>query len=173
MTINLLRTIFTGLIVLAVEIGISPLFDIDGARPDLLLIFVIIISVRNGKIAGLLAGFIAGLAQDAITLGFLGVYAFAKSSLGFWLGVWLERRQNPFRTWMWLPVIFICAFLQFSWHGLFTMIEAEMNYGSFIIFKVAPAAVYTGFVGYLWALAFLSSRHRKVLRSSRIKSGQD
>jgi len=166
---DILRLIVIGLILLFIEIGAGPLLDINGARPDLLLIFVITISIRRGRIAGLAAGFLTGLMQDVTTLGYLGIYAFAKSSLGFWAGWWLERNQSPLRTWMWLPLVMCCALIQNVIYGLFILQGTEFHFWGYFLSRIIPVIVYTGLLGYLWALMPMATGHRSQIKPVRMK----
>jgi rod shape-determining protein MreD len=54
---------------------------------DLPLVAVVYVALARGRVAGLLAGTVAGLAQDATTGGVLGVGGMAKSLAGFLSGL--------------------------------------------------------------------------------------
>ncbi len=56
---------------------------IYGAKPDFVLILVILISIRKGSMPGQLYGFIGGLLQDCLSYGVLGVRALVKAIIGF------------------------------------------------------------------------------------------
>src|SRR3954471_22508092 len=53
-----------------------------GARPDLVLLAVIFVSINAPRDAALLGAFGIGIVQDLVTLGPLGVYALAYSLVG-------------------------------------------------------------------------------------------
>jgi rod shape-determining protein MreD len=54
---------------------------------DLVLVVVIYIAISSGANAGLLAGAAAGLAQDAVSSGILGIGGLAKTVVGFVIGM--------------------------------------------------------------------------------------
>lgn len=54
---------------------------------DLVLVAVVSVALIHGRVAGLLGGTLAGLAQDALSGGVLGIGGLAKSLSGFLAGV--------------------------------------------------------------------------------------
>jgi rod shape-determining protein MreD len=59
---------------------------IRGVKPDLALIVLVFVSVHGGAMAGQVAGFAAGLAQDALSLPPLGLNALVRTVIGFLYG---------------------------------------------------------------------------------------
>jgi rod shape-determining protein MreD len=57
------------------------------AALDLVLVVVVYVALTTGPIAGLLAGSVAGLIQDALSSGVVGIGGLAKSIVGFAVGV--------------------------------------------------------------------------------------
>lgn len=53
---------------------------------DLVLVAVVYVALSDGPVAGLLSGAAAGLAQDALSSGFLGIGGLAKTVVGFLVG---------------------------------------------------------------------------------------
>jgi rod shape-determining protein MreD len=58
-----------------------------GAVLDLVLIVVVYVALKSGPITGLVAGTVAGLIQDALSSGILGIGGLAKTIVGFLAGV--------------------------------------------------------------------------------------
>jgi len=54
---------------------------------DLVLVVVVYLALSSGAATGLLAGAVAGLAQDALSSGILGVGGLAKTVVGFLIGI--------------------------------------------------------------------------------------
>ena len=54
---------------------------------DLVLVTVVYIALTNGPLSGMLAGCIAGLIQDQLSTGVLGIGGLAKSIVGFLVGI--------------------------------------------------------------------------------------
>jgi rod shape-determining protein MreD len=62
-------------------------FVVRGAASvDLVLVAVVYVALTNGPVGGMLAGSLAGLIQDLLTTGLIGVGGLAKSIVGFFAG---------------------------------------------------------------------------------------
>jgi rod shape-determining protein MreD len=63
-------------------------FVISGtAAIDLVLVVVVYVALTTGPVTGLLAGSAAGLIQDALSSGVIGIGGLAKAIVGFFAGV--------------------------------------------------------------------------------------
>jgi rod shape-determining protein MreD len=58
----------------------------DMAVVDLVLVAVVFVALMGGPVAGILAGTCAGLVQDALSSGILGIGGLAKTLVGFTVG---------------------------------------------------------------------------------------
>jgi rod shape-determining protein MreD len=74
-------------IVLALALQTSPFFGRQGAGIDLVLVVVVWSALQFGPASGLLTGAAAGLAQDVLSAGIIGVGGFSKTLIGFGAGV--------------------------------------------------------------------------------------
>ena len=54
---------------------------------DLVLIAVVYVAIKSGPVTGLMAGTVAGLIQDALAGGILGIGGLSKTVVGFLSGV--------------------------------------------------------------------------------------
>jgi rod shape-determining protein MreD len=75
------------LIALALQTAVAPFVFVRGGAIDLVLVVVIWTALQFGPAAGLLTGMAAGLAQDALSGGIIGVGGFSKTLVGFIAGV--------------------------------------------------------------------------------------
>jgi rod shape-determining protein MreD len=71
------------LVALVLQSTVLHRIEIAGARPDLLIAFVVYIAWMRGPVVGTIAGFAVGLIQDLDASVPLGLNAFAKSLVGF------------------------------------------------------------------------------------------
>lgn len=62
-------------------------FLVRGTAVDLVLVAVVYVALSLGPVAGLMAGTFAGLVQDALSSGIIGIGGLAKSVVGFLSGV--------------------------------------------------------------------------------------
>lgn len=75
------------LIAIAAQTTLANLVFRSGTAIDLVLIVVVYIAIKSGPVTGLLAGTVAGLIQDALSSGILGIGGLAKTIVGFLAGV--------------------------------------------------------------------------------------
>lgn len=63
-------------------------FAIGGTAPvDLVLVSVVYVALGSGPVAGMLVGSAAGVIQDALSVGVIGIGGLAKAIVGFVVGV--------------------------------------------------------------------------------------
>ncbi len=149
---------------------ISQLMTIGSARPDILLIFLLTITLKYGWRVGLWMGFLLGLAQDALSMGKMGVFALLKSNICFWLAIWLEGRVGTVSIGWWMIFIIVAVSIQNTIAGLFYVSGA--NYLNYLIWIALPSVIYTSIVAFLWVLApfkrpFFRSIKPSIPRSSK------
>ncbi len=149
---DVVKLILSALVFIVVEIAVGPYLDVSGRRPDLLIILVFTLAVYKGPREALWVGFLGGLVQDAVSLHFLGVNAFAKSTLGFWLGWHLDRQTLPYDTWVFPLLVLVGAWLQFTWAGVFLLMGADISFLGYVFSIALPSAFYTAFLSFIWIL---------------------
>jgi rod shape-determining protein MreD len=78
-----------GALVLAVvlQTKLAPFLVLGTSPLDLVLIVVVYVAITSGPTTGLLAGAGAGLAQDALSSGILGIGGLAKTVVGYLVGL--------------------------------------------------------------------------------------
>ena len=75
------------LVAVAAQTTLASLAFRGGTAIDLVLIVVVYIAIKSGPVSGLFAGTVAGLIQDALSSGILGIGGLAKTIVGFLAGV--------------------------------------------------------------------------------------
>ncbi len=81
--VYMLLSFFIGLLL---ETTVFSRLSIYGAKPDFILILIVLIAVKKGSMTGQIFGFIGGLMQDCLSYGVLGVQAMVKAITGFGSG---------------------------------------------------------------------------------------
>ncbi|MBH30898.1 MAG: rod shape-determining protein MreD [Candidatus Marinimicrobia bacterium] len=113
--VNRILIAAAGLGVLLLQILLSDFLTIRGLRPDFMLIYVIIVSMRSGSLAGIVAGFSLGLVEDFLSTGSLmGLAPLTKSLSGFMIGRLRGRyiTMNPILFHLiWISVVAIHFFV--------------------------------------------------------------
>lgn len=89
---------------------VMKLFAIGPFRPDLSLLVLVYLSLREGSFAGVWIGFFIGLLQDAYRPSSFGVNAFAKSLAGYMIGFFNEREWK-IDIWVRSIILFLTFFL--------------------------------------------------------------
>ena len=84
------------------QLLVAPLLQLGEIRPDFVLILLVFISARYGRMVGILAGFTMGLLQDVTgAVSVVGANALSKSVVGFAAGtlngtlsIWTSKVVN-------------------------------------------------------------------------------
>ena len=71
---------------LALQTTLAKLLVGGSAAIDLVLVAVVSVALTTGPVGGMLAGSMAGLIQDSLSTGVLGIGGLAKSVIGFLAG---------------------------------------------------------------------------------------
>lgn len=116
-----------------------------GAPIDLVLIVVVLAALQRGPIVGLWTGTFAGLLQDGLSGGIIGVSGLTKTITGFIAGV-VGSRFILGTIWHRLAVLMAASFMHaFCYLGVYTLIGSE---GPAVpISVVAVQATVNGVVG--------------------------
>jgi rod shape-determining protein MreD len=72
---------------LAVQTMLARMFARGAAIVDLVLVVVVAVALTSGPVAGMLTGTLAGLIQDALSTGVIGIGGLAKTIVGFLTGL--------------------------------------------------------------------------------------
>jgi rod shape-determining protein MreD len=105
------------------------------AAVDLVLVAVVYIALTTGPVSGMFAGSLAGLVQDSLATGIVGVGGLAKSVVGFFAGAFAKQ----FIVTAALPrlVMFVAA----------TVVHAAVFVGLYVVLDVAFTPSWTRLAG--------------------------
>jgi len=121
--------------------------------PDIPLILTVLIALRHGPESGCLAGFVAGLMQDATGGGLVGVQALTKGLAGFAMGLLIGR------FWVTNPLVQVPGLVLLSVaEGLARFLVLQLfhypaAFGDLMLHVILPQALYNGLVGTVCILA--------------------
>lgn len=150
---SLVRVILVGFLVFLLQWFVLARLRIFGAYPDAVLLYVAWMGLRNGRLAGSVAGFSLGLLLDAV-YGTWGIHMFVKTLVGFLVGLFPanERETLLIQPQQALIGALVIALVH---NGLFVSLLA-LDTGARNLFLVTVlwlgSAVYTAFVGTLASL---------------------
>ncbi len=132
---------------------LAPALRIADVAPDIPLIVVVMLALRRGPEFGCLAGFAAGLLQDAAGGGLLGIQAFTKAVIGFAIGS-ISGRLRVTQPLVQVPGLVVLtvaeALVRFA---LLKVFHFPAPFGELMKYVVLPQALYNGFLGAALVLA--------------------
>ncbi len=98
---SLVRYLLLSLISLLIQTTLAPLFSIRGVQPDFVILVVVGIALREGRLWGTVAGFFLGFGVDATTTQFFGLSALTKAVGGYVAASFeTEPAGLGFRRWL-------------------------------------------------------------------------
>src|SRR5436309_9238055 len=150
MRVLLALTVFGGSVAHAT---LAPALGIGGVTPDLPLIVVVLLALRRGPEFGCVAGFGAGLLQDAAGGGLIGVQALTKAVIGFAIGA-LGERLTVSQPLVQVPGLVLLSLLEgLARLGLLQLFHFPAPFGGLLMYVIVPQALYNGFLGAALVLA--------------------
>lgn len=133
------------IVLLIVQKTLIPFISLAGVTPDVLLIFVVVIALREGQIPGTVLGFIIGLVVDIVSGDFLGLGALTKTIAGFTAG-YFYNEMNPLQP-LGAYTLFIVVAVAAIVHNIihFTLLFQGIPVSFFeVVFKfIIGSTVYT------------------------------
>lgn len=131
------------LVALVLQSTVLHRIEIAGARPDLLVAYVVYIAWMRGPVVGTIVGFGVGLIQDLDASVPLGLNALAKSLVGFLVakaGLRVDRANAGVR--------FAFFFVAMLVHDvIYYAVATDGDLGAFgkqMVLTAVPSALYTG-----------------------------
>lgn len=132
---------------------VAPALRIAGVTPDLPLIVVVLLALRRGPEFGALAGFAAGLLQDAAGGGLIGVQALTKALIGFAIGA-VGGRLSVGQPLVQVPGLVLLTIAEgLARFALLKLFRFPAPFGEVMLYVVLPQALYNGFLATLLVLA--------------------
>lgn len=126
-----------------IESNLSWFYEIGTHTPDLILILLIFISIKQGKIKGTSTGFTMGLIEDFIlSVGYLGLSSLTKSITGFIMGYFTESRRSRLFPGIMFPTS-IGIIINEVIETMFRIAGTSEGIFSAILTKTLPSSIYT------------------------------
>jgi len=142
------------LIALLIESNLSWFYEIGSHTPDLILILLIYVAIRNGKIKGTSTGFTFGLIEDLIvSVGFLGLSSLTKSVTGFIMGFFTDSRRSRLFPGIMFPTS-IGIIVNDVIGTMFRIAGTSEGILSAILTKALPSSIYTFVIAFAILLIF-------------------
>lgn len=149
------------LITSVVQVNFLNIIAIEGMTPDLLLILVIYIAIREGQFKGIFAGFAIGLIFDIVSLDLVGTNALAKTTAGFIAGFFYIENQwrRYIATFRFLIIVFATSLVHNLIYFFFYLQPSEMNFWGFGVKYGLAISSYTSVIS-IFVLLFSIPKRR-------------
>jgi rod shape-determining protein MreD len=130
--------------------------------PDLVLIALVFFSIRNGKIAGSIGGFLVGLFFDILSFTFIGLMALSKCFSGFTAGFFNnESKIERFTTTYIFPlIVLLCSLFNNTIYYWLYFQGTNQVFVSLILKYILPTALYTTVVSFIPVIIFSRKKRR-------------
>ncbi len=126
------------------ELLFNDFIGIAGIRPDILLVFLFVLALREKALIAIIAAFLFGLLQDLVFPGVLQYWGL--SSLAKVLAVYVLLKLLPLCQQKRSFLFFLCSFLLIFFHFLFYNLFYYVGYLNwlFVIYRYSlPESLYT------------------------------
>ncbi len=139
------RYVLVVVALLVFQASVIPFISLVGVTPDLLLIYVVVLSLREGQIPGTVGGFLIGLASDFVTGDFLGLGALTKTIAGFVAGFFFNETSplQPLSTYTFLVVVGVAAIAHNMIHFGFLLQGMPVGVSEIVFKFIIGTTVYT------------------------------
>jgi rod shape-determining protein MreD len=129
------------------HLALAPVLRVADVAPDIPLLVLLLLALRRGPEFGALAGFAAGLLQDAAGGGLIGVQALTKSIVGFAIGS-LGARFRVTQPLVQVPgLVLLSAAEGLGRFIVLKLFHFPASFGDLMAYVVLPQALYNGFLG--------------------------
>jgi len=152
---QLIKSSIIVVVLIAIQLTLIPLVSIKGIIPDLIVIYVVIFSLRNGQLKGPFFGFLVGLFFDLFSGGLLGSAMFAKTLAGFIAGYFYKEddEEDIFsNSVLFTSIIFTSALIDSFFYAFLGSAEVELNLLGLIFTNGIFPAIYTAMIGLAYSL---------------------
>jgi len=139
---QLIKYFLVYILLLFIEKNLLHLISIKDVTPDLILIFVIIISLRENKSKATVIGFIAGLIQDVFATGFFGLSTLTKTIVGFW-GAFFQQPKKRYNLSAYASVVSILVIVHEIIFGFIYNLGIHLGFFRLMFQFMLPRALYT------------------------------
>lgn len=113
--------------------------------PDILLIGLVLLGIRKGKIAGSVGGFLSGLLLDFMSFSFLGLMALSKATAGFVSGYFNNENkiERYTKSYIFIIIVFTCSVLNNLIYFVFYFQGMSLSFFEIVIKYILPTGIYT------------------------------
>ncbi len=141
----------SAVVVLALQMMAVRFVSIGGVTPDILLIWLLYLTLMEGQIPGTIGGFLVGLSFDLGVGGFVGLTALSKTVACF-LGGYFHNENKTLITlgsYRFIMMVFAISLVHNALYFVIFVAGTQMSYFSTVFWYGLATAVYTAVVALL------------------------
>ena len=139
---RIIKYIIIYITLLLIEKNFLNLISVKDVTPDIVLIFIIIISLREERVRSTFLGFFAGLIQDTFTTAFFGLSALTKSIVGFWGNFFQQPKKKYTMAYFMLICLVLGSVHEFIYQVILKL-GTNINFFPLLFFYIVPKIFYT------------------------------
>lgn len=131
--------------------------------PDLVIIGIVYIGIREGKIPGTAAGFLAGLVLDLFSFSFVGLMALSKCTAGFFAGYFNDENKidRYLNSYPFIIIVVIASLFNNIIYFTVYFQGTNLSFTDVLLRYVVPTAVYTAIFS---VFPIIFARRKKFIR---------
>jgi rod shape-determining protein MreD len=133
-------TIF--LITYLIDTNFIDYISIKGIKPDIILVFLILLSLRENQTTATIAGFAAGLFCDLFSFGVIGLSSLANSLVCFFTSHF-RRTKGAVSIWQLVIIVFIVTIIHDRLFQFIFLLGTNQQFFRSFFFFTLPKALYT------------------------------
>ena len=130
------------LCLILVQTTLLPLLSIGGLVPDILLIGIIVLGIRQGAVAAIIAGCLIGFVQDAFVTHLFGLSSLTKSCGGFVAG-YFSREKVKYNLQVTLGVVLATAVVHDTLYFFIFTFGTSVGFFRMLFRYALPTSLYT------------------------------
>jgi rod shape-determining protein MreD len=156
-----LRTVYyvlLSLLLVVIDSTLVKFLSIANIVPDILLIWIVYVAVREGQIAGTTAGFCIGLAVNLmnVTDNMMGLAALAKTFAGFTAGYFYNENKtyNTLGGYQFIVIVAVASVVHNTLYFIIFLQGSGLSWMQSVLSYGIPTTAYTAAVALLPMFAF-------------------
>jgi rod shape-determining protein MreD len=131
--------------------------------PDIVLIGLVYVGIKRGKIVGSISGFLSGLVLDLFSFSFIGLMALSKSVAGFVSGFFFgeNKTEKNLKTYAFVLIVFFCSVINNTIYFMIYFQGTNLVFWDVLLRYTLPTAVYTAIFS---IIPVIFARRRSAMR---------
>lgn len=158
MTHRILLYSLLSLLFVVIDATLVKFLAIANLVPDILIIWIVYVAIREGQIAGTTAGFLIGLTMSLIgtTNGMLGLAALAKTFAGFTAGYFFNENKtyNTLGGYQFIVIVGVASMVHNITYFIIFLQGSGLSWMQSVLYYGIPSTAYTAAVALLPMFAF-------------------